>query len=165
MTGKTKTTLAIIFGVVGILLGILGTITAFNAKNAVDDDKSQTSEVAALVEQKFNEAQAKQDQAEANQRSEAEKLVAQLTQGKMNLLQKINTNHRQLKKVRRQVKNLSGQVSSLQSRDRELQNEIDQIENDQQADYNQLNGRINNLNRNVQQLQKPFARLNGEING
>ena len=165
MSGNTKATLAIIFGVVGILLGVLGTVTAYNAKDAVDSDGSRTAEVQTLVEQKFQEAQARQDQIEASQKSDAEKFVDQLTRGEKNLLQKINGNHNQIKKLKRRTRNLRNQVNSLKSRDVALANEITQVENDQQQDYNQLNQRINNQNQQIQKLQRQVANLRGLVGG
>ncbi len=165
MRGNTKLTLAIILGAAGLLLGVLGTLTAYNAKNAVDSDINSAAEVQALVEDKFQEAQARQDQIEASQKTDAEKFVDQLTKGEKNLLGKINGNHNGIKKLRRQTRNLRSQLNTLQNRDRALSNEIDQIENDQNADYNQLNQRINRTNKNVQQLQNQVSRIRGQIGG
>jgi predicted RNase H-like nuclease (RuvC/YqgF family) len=165
MSGKTKTTLAIVLGVVGILLGVLGTITAYNAKDAVDSDVNSTAEVQALVETKFQEAQAKQDQLEASQKSDAEKFVSQLSQGNKNLLQKINQNHRRAQKTQRQTRTLRRQVNALKSRDNQFENELAQVENDQDSDYAQLNQRVNRLNKQVQQLQNQVSRLRGFVGG
>lgn len=165
MTGNTKATLAIVLGAVGLLLGILGTITAYNAKDAVDSDANTSSQVQTLVEQKFQEAQAKQDQLEASQRSEAEQFVAQLTQGKKNLLQKINGNQRKIKKLQKKNRNLTRRVNSLESRDNEFAAELAQVENQQAADFKQLNQRINKTNNQVQQLQRQMANLRGLVGG
>ena len=165
MSGNTKATLAIVFGVVGILLGILGTITAYNAKDAVDSDAQTTAQVQALVEEKFKEAQTRQDSIEASQRSEAEKFVAQLTKGENNLLKKINGNHQSIKKLKRQVRNLNQQVKTLKNRDNELSSELTQVENEQASEFQQLNQRINKTNNQVQQLQRQVSNLRGLIGG
>jgi predicted RNase H-like nuclease (RuvC/YqgF family) len=165
MSGKTKTTLAIVLGVVGILLGVLGTITAYNAKDAADSDVNSAAEVQALVETKFQEAQAKQDQLEASQKSDAEKFVSQLTRGNKNLLQKINKNHQRTKRLQRQFRNLRNQVNALKSRDKQFENEVAQVENDQDSDYAQLNQRVNRLNKQIQQLQNQVSRLRGFVGG
>lgn len=165
MSGKTKTTLAILLGVVGILLGVLGTITAYNAKDAVDSDLNSTAEVQSLVESKFQEAQAKQDQLEASQKSDAEKFVSQLTQGNKNLLRKINGNHQRSKKLQRQTRALRSQVNALKSRDNQFENELAQVENDQDSDYAQLNQRINRLNKQIQKIQNQVSRLRGFVGG
>lgn len=161
MSGNTKTTLAIIFGVVGILLGALGTITAYNAKDAVDSESAFTSEVQAVVDQRFNEAQARQDQLEESQKSEAEKFVDQLTKGEENLLRKINGGHKATNRLRRQVRKLRNQVNSLKNRDRQLTSELNQLENEMANEYGQLNSRINKTNRQVQKLQRQVANLRG----
>lgn len=163
MSGKNKLTLAIVLGSVGLLLGILGTITAYNAKNAVDSDAKSTSEIQAIVESKFQEAQARQDQIEENQRSEAERFVAQLTKGEKNLLQKINGNHRKIKRLNRRTRNLRNQVNGLSNRYGELTSELAQVENDQASDYKQLNQRISAQNRQIQQLQNQMARIRGFV--
>jgi chromosome segregation ATPase len=165
MSGNTKTTLAIVLAVVGLLLGALGAITAFNAKDAVDSDANTNSEVRALVEDKFREAQDKQDQIEASQASEAEKLVAQLSQGKKNLLQKINGNTRRIAKIQRQNRKLRNQVNALKSRDNEFESELAQVENDQDSDFQQLNQRINRTNNQLQQIQRQIANLRGLAGG
>ncbi len=163
MSGNTKATLAIVFGVVGILLGALGTITAYNAKDAADSEVNTTAEIQTLVEEKFQEAQSRQDQIEANQKSDAEKFVAQLTRGEKNLLQKIHGNHNQIRKLKRRTRNLRSQVNTLKNRDSALASEINQVENDQQQDVNQLNRRISNQNRQIQQLQRQVSNLRGFI--
>ena len=163
MTGNTKVTLAIVFSVVGILLGVLGTITAYNAKDAVSSDTEQTAQVQALVDQRFSEAQSRQDSIEASQKSEAEKFVAQLPKGEKNLLKKINGNHQSINRLKRQNRNLRQQVNTLKSRDTGLSNEITQVENDQASDFQQLNQRINKTNNQVQQLQRQVSNLRGLV--
>lgn len=165
MSGNTKATLAIVIGAVGLLLGILGTVTAYNAKDAVDTEANSASEIQALVDERFKEAQERQDQLEEGQRTEAEKFVDQLTRGEQNLLQKINGNHRKINRLTRQSRNLRNQVNSLKSRDNELSREIGQVESDQQSDFNQLNQRVNRLNNQVQQLQNQMSRLRGLVGG
>lgn len=163
MSGNSKVTLAIVLGAVGLLLGLLGTVTAYNAKQAVDSDLSETGEVHALVEQKFQEAQSRQDKIEASQRSDAEKFVAQLTKGESSLLRKISGNHKDVNKLRRQTRKLRNQLNTLNNRNRELNNEIARVENDQNADYNQLNQRINKTNKQVRNLQNQVSNLRGLV--
>lgn len=163
MRSNTKLVIAIVLAAAGVLLGALGAITAYNAKDAVQSDTEQTAMVQALVDQRFQEAQSRQDQIEAQQKSEAEKLVAQLTKGEKGLLQKINSNTHAIKKLKRSNHNLKQQVNTLSSRDREIENEIAQVENDLNADFKQLNGRINRTNQKVQQLQNQVNRLAGFI--
>lgn len=168
MSGNTKTTLAIVFGVVGILLGALGTITAYNAKSAVDSDAQMAAEVESLVDERFKEAQARQDQMEADQHSQAEKFVNQLTKGEKNLLAKINGNHQQsnrlerkTRRLNRQVRKLRNQLNTLNNRDRELTNEVAQVEAEQASEFDQLNKRINKTNRQIQRMQRQLSRLVG----
>lgn len=165
MAGNSKLIVAIVLSVVGVLLGILGTVTAYNAKDAVDSDANTTSEIQTLVQDKFDEAQTKQDQLEASQKSEAEQFVAQLTKGKRNLLQKINNNSKSIKRLQRSNRKLRNQVKTLNDRDRQMSSEVDQIENDQAAEFSQLNQRVNRTNQRVQQLQNQVNRLRGLVGG
>ncbi|MBK8295519.1 MAG: hypothetical protein IPK93_12505 [Solirubrobacterales bacterium] len=72
MSSNTKQILAITLGSLGLVLGIFGTITAYNAKQATENDNSVTTE----VQTQFAAAQASQDAKEATQVSRAEKLIA-----------------------------------------------------------------------------------------
>lgn len=163
MSGNTKTTLAIVLGSVGLLLGGLGALTAFNAKKAVDSDAESTSEVHALVDERFQQAQERQDQIEATQKSDAEKFVEQLTQDERTLLRRINGNHRSIRQLNRRTRNLRQEVNTLKTRDNQLSNEIGQVENDQDSDFQELNQRINRLNNQIQQLQRQFSNLRGLV--
>lgn len=49
MSSNTKQVLAITLGALGLALGILGTVVAYNAKKAADDNVSVTSQVLSLI--------------------------------------------------------------------------------------------------------------------
>ena len=67
MSERTKLILAITLGSLGVALGLLATIVAFNAREEVDSDQ----QVSRQVDERFAEAQAKQDRREKEQASEA----------------------------------------------------------------------------------------------
>jgi chromosome segregation ATPase len=142
MSPNTKQILAITLGSVGLVLGAAGMITAYNAKNAVNDQKN----VTALVEQRFAEAQAKQDKSEKKQVSQAEKLINGLSSSEKNLVKKINNNSQAIKSLR-------NQVNSLSIREQELDNEVNKLSKQQVSDYNELNARIDSTNKQVKKLQ------------
>jgi len=157
MSPNTKQVLAILLGALGLAMGVLGTVTAYNAKNATDTD----GEVAAQVQQRFDEAQARQDELEKTQASDAERLVESLTTGEKSLLKRIHANTASIKRLRRQSRQLRGRVDSLTNRDRELSGEVSSLENDFNEQVRQLNRRINRTNGRLNRQEGQIQRLRG----
>ena len=139
MSSNTKQVLAITLGALGLALGILGTVVAYNAKKAADDNVSVTSQ----VQTEFAAAQAQQDAKEQAQVSGADAAL--------------------IKKNQKTVRSLKKQADSLQSRDAELAAELTATEEDQRKDYNKLNRRINNTNAEVNQLQRSVQNLRNAV--
>ncbi len=97
MSSNSKQVLAITLGSIGLVIGIVAAITAYNAKQTSDDNGN----VAARVDQQFAEAQAKQDARDKRQVSDAEKFVARLDSGEKSLIKKINRQSGQISKLQR----------------------------------------------------------------
>ncbi len=92
MSDSTKQVLAITLGTLGLVIGVVATIVAYNAKNAANSNE----EVTRLVDQRFAEAQARQDKLEKQQASDAEQLVASLNRGEKSLIGKIDANQKSI---------------------------------------------------------------------
>lgn len=159
MSSRTLQILAVVLGVVGILLGALGTITAYNAKKSVRSD----SELTSAVQSAFASEQAKQDALEKKQASDAERFVSQLNKGEKSLIRKIHANTglinargKEIRSLRRKVRQTSQEVAALTSRDRGLANELASVESS-------LNTRINRLNRRIDKQQNQISRLRGFV--
>ncbi len=145
MSDNTKQILAITLGSLGLVIGVFATIVAYNAKNA----SSSNAEVTKLVEQRFTEAQAKQDELEKNQVSQAEKLVQSLDQGEKSLVNKINSNAKQITTLQNQVDRQQNQINSLQSDNKQQANQISSLQNQVQSNFNKLNSRIDKTNQRI----------------
>ena len=159
MSSNTKQVLAITLGALGLALGILGTVVAYNAKKAADDNVSVTSQ----VQTEFAAAQAQQDAKEQAQVSGAERFVNKLSKSEKSTLKYVNQNAALIKKNKKMIRSLKKQVNSLESRDAELAAELTATEEDQRKDYNKLNKRINNTNAEVNQLQRSVQNLRNTV--
>jgi predicted nucleic acid-binding Zn-ribbon protein len=149
MSDRTKLILAVTLGSVGLALGILGTVVAFDTKS----DVKSNQEIATVVEARFAEAQKRQDELEASQVSGAEKLVNSLDSAEKNLIRKINGNARAINNLRKQLNTQAGQISSLEDKDRQLSNQIANLQKQVQRNFNQLSDRIDGLQRQITRLQ------------
>jgi chromosome segregation ATPase len=149
MTDRTKLILAITLGSVGLALGILGTIVAFNTKNEVRSDR----EVSAVVNENFAEAQKRQDELEARQASEAEKLVNSLSASERGLIRRINGNIRAVGAIRKRLNRQERQIKGLESLDQQLSGEIASLQRQVTRNQNEVNDRVDRLNQRVTRLQ------------
>ena len=150
MTDRTKLILAITLGSLGLVIGIVAAITAFNAKSEADSDR----DVISTVDRRFAEAQAKQDKLEKKQASDAETLVDSLTGKEQSLVKRLNKQSKQINELQQTTRSNANSVDTLSSREREQSNEISRVENQQQSDVNSLNKKINDLTQRVNRLSK-----------
>ncbi|MCB0828308.1 MAG: hypothetical protein KDB62_05810 [Solirubrobacterales bacterium] len=150
MTDRTKLILAITLGSLGLVIGIVAAITAFNAKSEADSDR----DVISTVDRRFAEAQAKQDKLEKKQASDAETLVDSLTGKEQSLVKRLNKQSKQINELQQTTRSNANSVDTLSSREREQSNEISKVENQQQSDVNSLNKKINDLTQRVNRLSK-----------
>lgn len=159
MTSNTKQVLAITLGSLGLIIGIFGTVVAYNAKQATEDDKSVTAEVQA----QFAAAQTAQDAKEASQASKAEKLIAGLSKGEKSLVTKINSNTKATRRLKKQNKNQNSKINALKKKTNSLNSELAALENTYESGVNSLTKRINNLNQEIKDLQQSFNRLRNRV--
>jgi len=159
MSSNTKQVLAITLGSLGLVIGIFSMITAFNAKNAVDEESSVTEQVKT----EFAAAQTRQDALEATQASKAEQLVASLSNSEKSLVKRLNGNQKAIKKLKRRTRNLKKQVNSLNSRVKELDSEVSQLGSKQQDDFQKLSNRINKTNQAVAANTQSINRLRSRV--
>ncbi len=152
MSSNTKQVLAITLGSLGLILGIFAMVTAYNAKNAADEDKAVTTQ----VQTEFAAAQASQDAKESGQASRAEKLINGLSRGEKAVARRLNSNTKGVKQNKKQIRKLKQTTSTLTSRDRELDNELTQFENN-------TNNQIKNINQSIKQLQKNLNQLRNRV--
>ncbi len=145
MSDRSKLILAITLGAVGLALGTLGTIVAFNAKNELKSNE----EVTAVVEQRFAEAQKRQDEVEAQQVSGAEKLVDDLSRAEKNQLGKIDSNASSISSLQKQVSSQQSQIDALKSTNQKQSNQISNLQNQVQQNFNSLNNRIDKTNQRI----------------
>jgi hypothetical protein len=145
MSDRTKLILAVTLGSVGLALGILGTVVAFNARNAVRSNQ----EIASLVQAEFAEAQKRQDQLEESQVSGAEKLVDSLSRSEKNQPGKIYSNAKATGRLRRRVNNQQGQIDALKSTTRQLSGQVSNLQSQTQKNFNTLNDRIDRTNQRI----------------
>lgn len=145
MSDRTKLIVAITLGSLGVALGILGTVVAFDARNEADSNQ----EVASIVDQRFTEAQARQNRLEKKQASQAEKLVASLTEGEKNLVGKINSNADSISTLQKRVNRQQEQINSLKSTNASQSNQISNLQKQIQQNFNSLNDRIDRTNQRI----------------
>lgn len=149
MSDRTKLILAITLGSVGLALGTLGTIVAFNAKNEVKSNQ----EITSVVEAKFAEAQKRQDALEASQVSGAEKLVNSLSSKEKNLIRKTNTNASSIDSNRKRLNSQDRQIKALQATDQQLSSQITDLQKQAQRNFNELSDRIDKLTKRINRVQ------------
>ncbi|MGK2956722.1 MAG: hypothetical protein ACSLFI_13775 [Solirubrobacterales bacterium] len=159
MSSNTKQVLAITLGSVGLVIGIFAMVTAYNAKQAANDD----SEISAQVQSQFAAAQTRQDAREDAQASKAEELINGLSKSEKNLVKKINGNANAIKKLKKQNQNQNQKINTLTNRDNELENEISSLEKTVQGNFKTLSGRINRLSGEVQDLQTSLRNLRNRV--
>jgi chromosome segregation ATPase len=145
MSDSTKQILAITLGALGLAIGIVATVVAYDAKNAADSNE----EVTRLVDQRFAAAQARQTALEKKQASQAEKLVAGLTRGEKNLVRKINSNAAAISSLQQQNRRLTSRVNSLAGDLQSLSTEVDDLKAQVQKNFNTLNTRIDKVNQRI----------------
>lgn len=141
MSSNSKQVLAITLGSIGLVIGIVAAITAYNAKQASDDNGN----VAARVDEQFAEAQAEQDARDKRQVSAAERFVARLDSGEKSVIKKINKQSGQISKLQGQVRNLNNQVDSQAK-------QINNLKSKEKSDVNSLNQRIDKTNQMVEAI-------------
>jgi predicted RNase H-like nuclease (RuvC/YqgF family) len=141
MSSNSKQVLAITLGSIGLVIGIVAAITAYNAKQSSEDNGN----VAARVDQQFAEAQAKQDARDKRQVSDAEKFVARLDSGEKSLIEKINRQSGQISNLQGQVRNLNNKVNSQAK-------QISKLESTEKSDVKSLNQRIDNTNQKIKAI-------------
>jgi chromosome segregation ATPase len=145
MSDRTKLIIAITLGSLGVALGALGTVVAFNAKSEADSSQ----QVAGLVDERFAEAQTRQDRLEEKQASQAEKLVANLTDGEKNLVGKIDSNGDSIATLRKRVNSQQEQINALKSTNRKQSNQISNLQKQVQQNFNSLSDRIDRTNQRI----------------
>jgi chromosome segregation ATPase len=145
MSDSTKQILAITLGALGLAIGIVATVVAYDAKNAA----SSNEEVTRLVDQRFAAAQARQNALEKKQASQAEKLVAGLTAGEKNLVRKINSNAAAINSLQQQNRKLNSRVNGLASDYQSLSTEVSDLRAQVQKNFNTLNARIDKVNERI----------------
>jgi chromosome segregation ATPase len=148
MTDRTKWILAITLGSVGLALGLLGTIVAFNARS----DIKSNQEITAVVEAKFAEAQKRQDDLESRQVSEAEKLVNSLSASEKNQLGKIDNNVKSINGLRNRLNTQQQEIDSIKNTNQQQSKQISNLQTQVQNNFNSLNNRIDQL---TQQVNRP----------
>lgn len=166
MSSNTKQVLAITLGSVGLVIGIFAMVTAYNAKQAADDDSS----ISARVNEQFATAQARQDAREDAQASKAEKLIDGLSKNEKKLVGKINGNMKGVKRLKnqnrkqnRKINRLGKKTNTLSSRDKGLNSEISSLEGTVQSNFNTLSRRIKRLNGEVDDLRRSLRRLQNRL--
>ena len=145
MSDRTKLILAITLGSVGVALGILGTVVAFDAKNEADSNQ----EVVRLVDERFAEAQKKQDRRDRKQASQAEKLIAGLSEEEKSLLRKIDSNTDSISTLQKRVNSQQEQINSLKSTNQKQSTQISNLQKQVQQNFNSLNDRIDRTNQRI----------------
>lgn len=134
MTDKTRQILAMTLGAVGLVLAIVATIVALNAKQVADSDQTTTAEVRQEVASAL-ESRARQQQ---KQLGRVERFVNQLSS---------------------EEKGGLGSLRALKRRVNRLSREVRAIESDQRAESNDTDQRFGATNRNVANLRQQVQRL------
>lgn len=145
MSDATKQILAITLGALGLAIGIVATVVAYDAKNAANSNE----EVTRLVDQRFAAAQARQSALEKKQASQAEKLVAGLTAGEKNLVRKINSNAASITALQQQNRKLASRINGLEGDYQSLSTEVSDLKSQVQKNFNTLNTRIDKVNQRI----------------
>lgn len=138
MSAGVKLILAMTLGAVGLILAILATVVALNAKNAADSDQATSAEIRQEVSEELD-TRARQQKRGLNR---VERFVNQLSKQEEGSLGSLKT-------VKRRVNRLSREVKA--------------IESDQRAEYAELDRRIGATNRNVANLRQQVQRLRNRL--
>lgn len=138
MSDSTKIVLAVVFGALGLAIGIFATVVAVNARNAVNSGDQLTTQVRA----EFAASQAAQDAKEQAGLSKAEKFVNSLSRQEIRAV-------RTLRRTDRRLRAVATQVAA--------------IEADQADEFNRVNRRVSQTNQRVSRLQRQIANLRQEI--
>lgn len=138
MTDQTKSVLAIVFGVLGLVIGIFATVVAVNARNAANSGEAVTQQVRT----EFATAQAAQDAKEQAQVSKAERFVNSLSGKEKKVV-------REFQRIRRSVRQLKVSTAAGEA--------------DQADEFNRLNNRITKLQNQVGSLKKRVNQLQNEL--
>jgi chromosome segregation ATPase len=153
VSDSTKLILALTLGSVGLALGVLGTVVAFNTRSEVKSNQ----EIASVVEERFAKAQKRQDELEARRVSEAEKLLANLSTAEKNLLRKANGNATAVGALRRRLNSQEQQIQALKSTDQQLSSTLSSLQRQVQRNFNELTDEIDRLTQRVNRLQTGAA--------
>ena len=153
MSDRTKLILAVTLGSVGLALGILGTVVAFNARS----EAKSNQEITAVVEEQFLDAQKRQDKLEAGRVSKAEKLVANLSADEKSLLRRLNGNVRAIRVMRKRLNSQKQQIQGLKFNDQQLSGQLTDTQGEIQRDFRQLDQRVDRLNQRINRLQTGSA--------
>ncbi len=153
MSDRTKLILAVTLGSVGLALGILGTVVAFNARS----EAKSNQEITAVVEEQFLDAQKRQDKLEAGRVSKAEKLVANLSADEKSLLRRLNGNVQAIRVMRKRLNSQKQQIQGLKFNDQQLSGQLTDTQGEIQRDFRQLDQRVDRLNQRINRLQTGSA--------
>lgn len=138
MSAAVKLILAMTLGAVGLIVAIVATVVALNAKSAADSDQATSAEIRQEVSQELD-TRARQQQRGLNR---VERFVNQLSE---------------------QEKGSLGSLRTLKRRVNRLSREVKAIESDQRAEYADLDRRIGATNRNVANLRQQVQRLRNRL--
>jgi nitrogen fixation protein FixH len=138
MSDRTKIILAMVFGVLGLAVGIFATVVAVNARDAANSGEAVTEQVRA----EFTASQAAQDAKEQASLSKAEKFVNSLSKEEGRLVRK-------LRRTDRRVRSLETGVTA--------------IEADQADEFDRVNRRISRTNQQVANLKRQVSNLRQEV--
>jgi hypothetical protein len=138
MSDRTKIILAMVFGALGLAVGIFATVVAVNARDAANSGEAVTEQVRA----EFTASQAAQDAKEQASLSKAEKFVNSLSKEEGRLVRK-------LRRTDRRVRSLETGVTA--------------IEADQADEFDRVNRRISRTNQQVANLKRQVSNLRQEV--
>jgi len=138
MSDRTKIILAMVFGALGLAVGIFATVVAVNARDAATSGEAVTEQVRA----EFTASQAAQDAKEQASLSKAEKFVNSLSKEEGRLVRK-------LRRTDRRVRSLETGVTA--------------IEADQADEFDRVNRRISRTNQQVANLKRQVSNLRQEV--
>lgn len=138
MSDQTKLVLAVVFGALGLAIGIFATIVAVNARDAANSDQAVTEQVRT----EFAAAQAAQDAKEKAGLSRAERFVNSLSGEERRLVRKLRRTDRRL---------------------RALENQLAATQADQADEFDRVNRRVSQTNQKVAKLQRQISNLRQEV--
>jgi predicted RNase H-like nuclease (RuvC/YqgF family) len=138
MSDRTKIILAMVFGALGLAVGIFATVVAVNARDEATSGEAVTEQVRA----EFTASQAAQDAKEQASLSKAEKFVNSLSKEEGRLARKLRRTDRRL---------------------RSLETGVTAIEADQADEFDRVNRRISRTNQQVANLKRQVSNLRQEV--